>query len=126
MVSTGVADNGFLALLGFAGGIKWKGNGQIVYSAPRWSIGGRLRYFGSYWLSATHAVQPLQGSAKIAAQAYVDVFGSFKLTPKTEFRLGVNNVLDKSPPINSTSAYFYSQFGDPRRANFYVNLKRAF
>lgn len=124
--ATGVVDNGFLAMLGASGGVAWKGNGTVVYSADRWSFGGRVRYIGSYWLNANHAVQPLQGSAKIGAQAYVDIFGSFKLTPRTQLRAGVNDVLDRSPPINATTTLFYSLYGDPRRANFYLSINRRF
>ncbi len=121
----GVVSNSFLVFTG-QGGVKWKGNGSISYSRERWSLGGRARYFGPYWLNIDHSVQVLQGSAKIGAQAYVDVFGTFKLFPKTELRGGVNNVFDRSPPINATTSLFYSYFGDPRRANFYVSINQKF
>lgn len=124
--ATGVIDNGFLAMLGALGGVEWKGNGSVVYSTDRWSFGTRVRYIGSYWLNTSRTVQPLQGSAKIGAQAYVDIFGTFKLTPKTQLRAGINNLLDRSPPINSTTTLFYSFYGDPRRANFYLSINRRF
>ncbi|HSI20002.1 MAG TPA: TonB-dependent receptor [Sphingomonas sp.] len=124
--TAGVADNGFLSSFGGYGGLSWKGNGSILYTADRWSLGARARYFGAYWLNAAHTVVALQGAAKIPAQAYVDLYGSFKITPKTEFRAGVNNVFDHAPPINSTSPIFYSMYGDPRRANFYLSINRKF
>ncbi|MDB5576376.1 MAG: hypothetical protein JWR80_1552 [Bradyrhizobium sp.] len=124
--SAGVADNGFLSSFGATGGLSWKGNGSLLYTAERWSLGARARYFGSYWLNASHTVVAFQGAAKIPAQAYFDVFGSFKITPKTEVRAGVNDVFDHAPPINSTSPIFYSMYGDPRRANFYLSVNRRF
>ncbi len=124
--ATGVVDNGFLALLGATGGVEWKGNGSISYSTDKWTIGARGRYIGSYWLNVQHAVAPTQGAAKIPAQAYVDLFGSYKLNDKTQLRAGINNVFDKSPPINSTTTLFYSFYGDPRRANFYLSINRRF
>jgi len=124
--ATDVVDNGFLGALGGFGGIEWKGNGTIVYSRTRWSFGTRLRYFGSYFLNTGHTVNTLQGAAKIPAQAYVDVFGTFKITSKMELRAGVNDVFDKSPPINASDPRFYSYFGDPRRANFYASINRKF
>jgi outer membrane receptor protein involved in Fe transport len=124
--ATGVVSNGFLGVLSALGGVKWKGNGSIVYSAERWTAGARVRYFGPYWLNTDHSVQVLQGSAKIGAQAYLDLFGTFRLFPRTELRAGVNNVLDRSPPINATTGLFYSYFGDPRRANFYVSINQKF
>lgn len=124
--AAGVVDNGFLGMIGVAGGVEWKGNGSIIYSTDRWSLGVRGRYFGPYWLNAQHEVVSLQGSAKIGAQAYFDVFGTVKILSRTELRAGVNNVFDRSPPINSTTTLFYSMFGDPRRANFYLSLNRKF
>ena len=124
--ATDVIDNGFLGALGGFGGIAWKGNGTVVYSRQRWSLGARVRYFGHYYLSAARTVNALQGSATIPAQAYVDLFGTFKITSKTELRAGVNDILDKSPPINATDSRFYSYFGDPRRANFYLSINRKF
>ncbi|MFA6115212.1 MAG: TonB-dependent receptor [Sphingomonas sp.] len=124
--ATGVIDNNFLSLLGAVGGVDWKGNGSISYSTDRWTLGARGRYIGSYWLNVQHAIQPLQGSAKIPAQAYFDLFGSFKINDKTQLRAGLNNVFDKSPPINSKTSLFYSFYGDPRRANFYLSISRRF
>ncbi|MET0310177.1 MAG: TonB-dependent receptor [Sphingomonas sp.] len=124
--AAGVVDNSFLGGLGVAGGVAWKGNGSIIYSTERWSLGARGRYIGPYWLNTSHAVVPLQGSAKIGSQTYFDLFGTFKITPKTELRAGVNNIFDRSPPINTTTTLFYSLFGDPRRANFYLSINRKF
>jgi iron complex outermembrane recepter protein len=125
-VTTGVADNNFLMALGYAGGVEWKGNVSATYTAKRWSFGGRVRYFGPYWLSIDHKVQPLQNAAKIGAQAYVDIYGSFNLTPKTQLRAGINDLFDRAPPLNVVSSYFYSMYGDPRRANFYLSINRKF
>ncbi|KEQ53397.1 TonB-dependent receptor [Sphingobium chlorophenolicum] len=124
--SAGALDNLFMNFVGGAGGVSWKGNGSAVYSTDRWSLGLRGRYVGPYYLNAQHTVQPLQGSAKIPSQAYFDVFGTYKIFTKTELRAGVNNVFDKSPPINATVSLFYSQFGDPRRANFYLSVNQRF
>jgi outer membrane receptor protein involved in Fe transport len=124
--SAGVVSNQFLVIPGGAGGVAWKGNGSIVYTSSRWSLGVRGRYFGPYWFNTNHSVQPLQGTAKLGSQAYFDIFGTFRIFPKTELRGGVNNVFDRSPPINATTSTFYSFFGDPRRANFYVSVNQKF
>jgi len=103
-----------------------KGNGSIVYSTDRWSLGINGRYVGPYWLNDDRSVNSLQGSAKIKSQAYFDVFGSFKIFKKTELSAGVNNVFDRSPPIIAATSTFYSFFGDPRRANFYLSINQKF
>jgi iron complex outermembrane receptor protein len=122
--STGVVSNQFMLSLGGQGGVEWKGNGSIVYSTDRWSLGWRVRYVGSYWLNVDHSVLAIQGAAKMGAQSYSDIFGSFKITPKTELRAGINNIFDRRPPISATQGSFYSQFGDPRRMNFYLSINR--
>jgi len=124
--SAGVVSASFSSALGGAGGVAWKGNGSIIYSNEHWSLGLKGRYFGAYWLNNAHSVEPLQGSAKIGAQAYFDIFGTFRILPKTELRGGVNNVFDRSPPINTLGSLFYSFYGDPRRANFYLSVNQKF
>jgi outer membrane receptor protein involved in Fe transport len=122
----GVIDTFFSSSTSGVGGVSWKANGSIVYSSLRWSLGVNGRYFGPYWLALNHSVNPLQGSARIRAQAYFDVFGSYLINSKTQVRAGVNNVLDRSPNINASAGGFYSYFGDPRRANFYLSVNRKF
>ena len=123
---TGVVSNQFLAALGAQGGVEWKGNFQAVFSAPRWNLGWRIRYVGPYWLNVDHSISQTQGAAKIGSQSYSDIFGTFRLTPKTELRAGINNLFDKKPPINASQSSFYSQFGDPRLANFYLSINQKF
>ena len=122
----GVIGNDFLSSLSGNGSLRWKGNAQAVYSADKWSLGLRGRYFDSYWLRSDHAVVPEQGGAKIRSQIYFDLFGSYQITPKTEIRAVLNNVFDRSPPINSSMPQFYSYQGDPRRANFNLTLVQKF
>ena len=123
---TGVVSNQFLAALGAQGGVEWKANGSVVYSTDKWTLGWRIRYVGSYWLNVDHSILLAQGAARIGPQSYSDIFGTFKINPKTEVRAGINNLFDKRPPINATQASFYSQFGDPRLMNFYLSVNRKF
>jgi outer membrane receptor protein involved in Fe transport len=124
--SAGVVSNQFLGMLGAAGGVEWKGTGSIIYSTDHWSLGVKGRYFGPYWFNPDHSIQLLQGSARMGSQAYFDIMGTYRITPKTELRAGVNNVFDRSPLINATTGTFYSFFGDPRRANFYLSVNQKF
>jgi iron complex outermembrane recepter protein len=41
--------------------------------------------------------------ARIASYSYFDLTGSIRLTDKVSLRLGVNNILDKDPPLIGTS-----------------------
>ena len=40
------------------------------------------------------------------AQSYFDLAGTFTVGDHYNFRLGVNNILDKNPPLFSSSARF--------------------
>ncbi len=126
VVSAGVLDNNSALLIGASGGVRWRGVVSATYSTDKWSFGARVRYFGPYFLNINHSVSAVQGSATIPAQAYVDVYGSYKITKSMEVRAGVNDILDKSPPINLSSDILYSTYGDPRRANFYLSVNRKF
>jgi outer membrane receptor protein involved in Fe transport len=124
--AAGIVSPSFTSVLSTLGGVSWKGNGSIVYSTDRWSLGINGRYVGPYWLNYDHSVSSLQGSAKIGAQTYFDIFGSFRIFKNTELSAGVNNVFDHSPPIVAATNTFYSFFGDPRRANFYLSVNQKF
>ena len=43
-------------------------------------------------------------SNHVAAQSYFDLAGTFTVGDHYNFRLGVNNILDKDPPLFSSSA----------------------
>ncbi|WP_169804194.1 TonB-dependent receptor [Sphingomonas mali] len=121
----GVAGASFFAFPG-SGGVSWKGNATASYSADKWSLGWRVHHFSGYWLSQDHSLQPLQGSARVSAQTYHDLFGSYKILPKTTLAAGVNNVLGTRPPVDTSSLFLYSFYGDPKLRSFYVSLKQSF
>jgi iron complex outermembrane recepter protein len=108
-----------------AGGLRWRGNAQMVWSNNKASLGVRAIYYGSYYLNILHTVDPYQGAAKVASQWYFDIFGSLKLGSKTELRAGMNDFLNTKPRYDYTQAGYYSRFSDPRQANYYLTVSRA-
>ena len=106
-----------------AGTIRWRGVGSVRWSNDVWSIGWRGRYFDSYFLNVAQTVSLNNGTAKIGSQFYQDVFGTVQVARGLNVRAGVNNFLNKIPPYISGS---YSRYGDPRLANFYLALTKAF
>ncbi len=73
------------------------------------------RHFGSTALSSNQSNPLLHGdpveiNRNIGAYNYIDLFGSWKMSDKAEIRMGVNNVLDKSPP--AIAAGLLSAFGN--------------
>lgn len=104
-------------------GLKWRGVGSLGWSNDHASVGTRLRYFGRYDLFFDGALDPNNNSTSIDAQSYVDIYGSYQLTKSVMLRGGVNNVFGKKPPFVDAR---YSEFGDPRMTNFYLNLTADF
>lgn len=115
---------GGFSTLGLGGGnLLWKGNASVIFSSDRFSLGARARYFDGYYFNVDRSVYAPNASATVPSQTYVDVFGSYTINQSFALRAGVNNVLNKQPPY---VANYYSSFGDPRLANFYLSLTANF
>ncbi|MDR0715837.1 MAG: TonB-dependent receptor [Azoarcus sp.] len=100
----------------------------------QWSAGWGMQYYGTYRISpsSTAAIKQ-QGSAKVKAQDYHDVFARYVL-PKffsrqggTELELtfGIKNLFDKHVRDMSQTTYL-SIYSDPRGRQFYTNLRVSF
>jgi outer membrane receptor protein involved in Fe transport len=84
---------------------KWRHKARLTWNAPD-GIGLSLqwRYFGAVKVDANSNEPGLSGpfsvrNARIAAQSYFDLALTAKIGDHYQFRLGVNNILDKEPPI---------------------------
>jgi outer membrane receptor protein involved in Fe transport len=95
----------------------WRHNLRATWTPPsnKGAVSLNWRYFGSTGLSANTGNPFLQGdyvaiNRSIPAYNYIDLFGSWKLGEKTEVRMGVNNLFDKSPP--AIAAGLLSSFGN--------------
>lgn len=121
----GVANAGFQSQ-GGTGGVEWKGNSQVRWSDDRLTIGLRARYFGGYLLDRNRVPNPDQLVSEIPSQTYYDLFGTYALREDVDIRFGVDNILNTRPPLDVSTAAYYSRFGDPRRANYTVSLTKRF
>lgn len=99
--------------------LRWRGIGSLRWSNERVNIGVRARYFGPFDLNYEGLPDIDNGRTSIASQTYFDIFGSYKFGKGFSLQGGVNNVFNKRPPFVDNS---YSEYGDPRLANFYLNL----
>ncbi len=85
---------------------KWRHQFRTTWHAP-WSgleVSAAWRYYGSVSFQGTSTnpflVQPVHaGDAHIGSQSYFDLSAQMKLKDTMTFRLGVNNIMDKEPPI---------------------------
>ncbi len=85
---------------------KWRHNVRVTWSTP-WSglqISGAWRYVGdvqAYGVSTnpflTSGTYP--SDVKLGSQSYFDLSAEWKLKDHLSFRLGVENIADKQPPL---------------------------
>ncbi len=134
-----VVDNaGARAAFDFGIPVKWKANAGLNWSYRGWTLGWTTRYFDSYVVSANPSTVRNQGSARVPSQTYHDFQVSYRFDGSplarvgflagAELRAGVRNVFNTEPPFDAgaTGEYFYSSFGDPRLASYYLSLKTNF
>lgn len=95
----------------------WRHNLRTTWTLPSGNANVSLnwRYFGGTKLSANTDNQFLAGdhveiNKEIGAYNYFDLYGSWKLSDAIEFRGGINNLLDKSPP--AIAAGLLASFGN--------------
>lgn len=73
-----------------------------------------------------HTIVLEQGSNRVEASTYFDIYGGVKLFRKTDLSIGLNNILNKRPPYDVTRTSGYAPNGDPRMRTFNVNLTQRF
>ena len=99
---------------------KWRHSLTVSYDMGSWwNVAAKWRYYGSVDYSSATKVDTLVADG-ISAQNYIDLVGNFDATDNLSFRVGVNNVFDKEPPMvgNTLSTNGNSVAG------FYDNLGR--
>lgn len=78
---------------------EWRHKFRATYTSPAGpSISGAWRYFSKVKADVDSGTSP--GNANISAVNYFDLALTVPVADKFTFRLGANNVLDRSPPIN--------------------------
>lgn len=77
---------------------KWRHHFRIGYQTP-WDLDLALtwRYYGSVESYQTPAVRI---DREFASQSYIDLAGTYAFTDKIKTTIGVNNVLDRDPPLS--------------------------
>lgn len=128
------------------GPLTWKGTAEVSWEWNQWTASWASQYFDSYRVTSPNASSSvnsnfitLQGSAAISSQLYHDLFLSYRI-PKNgmgwlsgiSMSLGINNVLNTSPPILASSSLTslgvgtYSTLVDPRLRRFSISIEKSF
>jgi outer membrane receptor protein involved in Fe transport len=86
----------------------WRHKLRVGFTLPNGiGISGQWRYFSSVLNDTTSSDPDMPGSVdapsdhRIKAQSYFDLALTARLADRYNFRLGANNILDKSPPLAS-------------------------
>ncbi|MXP27565.1 TonB-dependent receptor [Porphyrobacter algicida] len=92
---------------------KWRHKARLTWDMPS-GIGLSLqwRYFGPVSVDSSSSNSTLNGNpgnpgVHIAGQSWFDLAGSFKMGDHYTFRIGVNNIFDKDPPLISSGGSGY-------------------
>ena len=138
LISTAAITEG--AGVSSANPLRFRGNASLAWRQGHWDVTWLVRYFDSYVVSTTPATILNQGgNGRVPSQTYHDVFVRYAHGPVTsatrasrmlgewEIRVGVKNIFNRKPPFDAgNTVNFYSPYGDPRLAAYYVELKTAF
>ena len=106
---------------------KWKATGNLIYGNGPASIGLQYRYIGSVIDSSVVTASSTAGF-EYKASSYFDLNLAVKASERMDFRLGVNNLTDKQPPIivsfdqSNTLPTVYDVLG----RSFYVGVTTRF
>jgi outer membrane receptor protein involved in Fe transport len=77
--------------------------------ADRFSLTGTWRYVSSVKIAQTSSQPALTGSfsgvnRELGSRSYFDLAASYEVRKDFTFRLGINNLFDKDPPLTTTAA----------------------
>lgn len=112
---------------------EWRHIANVRYSRDNWSVNARWRYFGELdYIGTNGAVLTadtlVAAKGGVPAYSYLDLSGSLSLADNIDLTFGVNNVVDKEPPLvgvnnalNANAPGGYDQLG--RYIFSSINLK---
>lgn len=129
--------------VGYYGGpLEWRANGGMEWSNADLTFGANVQYFSTYSILTPGTTLPdftadVQGSDRIEAQAYLDVYAGWRLPSLGDgplgdvtLEFGIINALDRAPPRETAfgfgSAVGQSRYGDPRQRRFELVLSSRF
>jgi outer membrane receptor protein involved in Fe transport len=130
--NVGISDNSQGAIVGVRNPLAFKGNAGIAWSYRGWDVGWTANYFASYRVTNPTQILNQGNGGHVPSQIYHDIVGTYRFDGASSWlegmqvQVGVKNVFNTRPPFDASYASFYSPYGDPRLATYYVSLKKAF
>jgi len=131
--------------IAYSNPLELRANAGVNWTFGAWALGWTTRFFDSYLVAdpgaASNATTLLnQGNGgRVASQIYHDLSAGYGFPTRSsslagdllsgiEVQAGIKNVFNKRPPFDAGNFqfYYYSYFGDPRLAAYYLTLKKVF
>jgi iron complex outermembrane recepter protein len=87
---------------------RWRHKGRVSFNTKSGiGLSAQWRYFGPVSVDFSNPSTTTEGefdlfSSRLKAQNYIDLVASFTIAESYNFRLGVNNVMDREPPLVSS------------------------
>ncbi|HEX8641382.1 MAG TPA: TonB-dependent receptor, partial [Allosphingosinicella sp.] len=89
---------------------EWRHTARLTWQHPDgYGLTARWRYFGSVDVDdlsedpdLASSTPPLAANERLSSVNYLDLALSFRVGDHYNFRLGVNNILDRDPPLNGS------------------------
>jgi len=126
--------------IGTPGYVKFKAAAGLSWDYRQWTAGWSARFVESSLQRAAYVAQ--QGAARIPSQHYHDVFVARRFPQaaagdavwwrralsRSELQVGVQNVLNKTPPFDAyySPNYLISRYGDARLATYTLTVRKHF
>jgi outer membrane receptor protein involved in Fe transport len=122
------------------GALRWRGNGALGWAKGDFAVVLTGQYYGGYsvrragfdYFNDEDALE--QGAERIRAQTTLDLALSYRVNIERgaarphglEFRLGIQDLLDRPAPIMTNAGAGYSYYADPRRRRFELTVAAGF
>jgi iron complex outermembrane recepter protein len=105
---------------------KFRGNMQLTHNIDKWSLLGRLNYYGEFYNAhADDPTLPIDGEAQVTVDAEV----GYSLTDSITVSLGAENLLNSYPTENPFASILGAKYAEAAPAGFnggYYYLKVSF
>jgi iron complex outermembrane receptor protein len=111
---------------------EWRHRARLAWTTP-WdvNISGTWRYYGAVEYGSTLGTSPARLDHELEAQNYLDLSAEWQVSDTVSARVGVNNVLDRDPPLTysgdtSKNGNTYGQIYDTLGRFMFVSVTANF
>lgn len=128
IIDSSVEISGYGNLIGQDGNPEWKGMATLTWNYRNFTVGASARYVGTYY--DTDLTDAEGNYYQVDSQVLANTFVKYDFNrgglDGFSFKLGVNNIADKRPPVTSDTYGYDSSLYQAYPRYWYVNVTKAF